>query len=216
MKNKMVGVDIFDSWAVGYDEEVRTADENNEYPFAGYSKIMSKIYDLAMAKCSARVLDVGIGTGVLSAQLYASGNSITGIDFSDEMLTIAQNKMPKANFYQCDFAEGLPLEISNQSFDYIISTYALHHLPDHMKAELISQLLKYLDTNGMIIIGDIGFTTRTELNNCKAKHEGNWDDDEYYFVFSELKTTLQNVCIVEYEQISHCGGIMILRPFFKA
>jgi len=41
----MVAAHVFDAWSDGYDEEVRIADGNNEYPFAGYGQIMSGIYN---------------------------------------------------------------------------------------------------------------------------------------------------------------------------
>ena len=32
----------FDLWADGYDKSVALAEENDEYPFAGYKKILNK------------------------------------------------------------------------------------------------------------------------------------------------------------------------------
>jgi len=206
--NDMLEHHVFDVWAGSYDDEVRLADENNAYPFAGYKKIMDSIYTAVTKQDSANVLDIGVGTGTLSAALYKYGQTITGIDFSSEMLAIAKQKMPNAMFYQFDFATGLPPEIKGAKYDYIISTYALHHLPDAMKVTFINSLLPYLNSSGAILIGDIGFQTRVEFNKCRAQNADDWDDNEYYFVFSELAEALKNSCSITYEQISHCAGIM--------
>ena len=204
----MVDYHSFDVWADDYDEDVRLADEKNEYPFAGYKKIISSIYSTVTKSRSAKVLDIGVGTGTLAVALYERGHIITGIDFSREMLAIAQPKMPNAKFFQCDFAHELPPEIKANKYDFIISTYALHHLTDVLKVTFIKSLLPYLNNNGAILIGDIGFTTRVEYNECKKQNSDDWDDTEYYFVFSELTDALKNECSITYEQMSHCGGLL--------
>jgi len=207
----MIESNVFDMWAGGYDNEVQLDDDNNEYPFAGYKKVMNSIYSAVMKKSPANVLDIGIGTGTLALKLYEGGNTITGVDFSDEMLSIAKPKMPEANFYQFDFAQGLPPEMAEMKYDFIISTYALHHLTDSLKITFIKSLLNHLNDGGSILIGDIGFPTRFEFDECKKQYIDDWDDDEYYFVFSEIKQELGDSCSMLYEQISHCGGIMKIR-----
>ncbi len=85
------------------------------------------------------------------------------------------------------FFKGLPKELENIQFDYIISTYAMHHLEDEDKIKLINKLEEYISRDGRIIIGDVAFQTRELLEQCKAKYENYWDDEEIYFVFNELK-----------------------------
>jgi len=81
-------------------------------------------------KNDAKILDLGVGTGVLSSMLYEAGSSITALDCSPNMLTAAKEKMPDATFIQWDFSNGLPERLLEQAgyYDYVISTYALHHL----------------------------------------------------------------------------------------
>ena len=208
----MIDCNEFDMWAGNYDEEVQIADDNNDYPFAGYKAIMNSIYAAVMKKNSASILDIGVGTGTLAAALYACGHRVTGIDFASEMLAIAKPKMPDATFYQYDFANGLPPGIAETKYDFIISTYALHHLNDGQKVTFIKALLPHLTENGAILIGDIGFPTKVEFSECKAQNADDWDDNEYYFVFSELIDALKGTCAMTYEQMSHCSGIMEIRP----
>jgi len=209
----MIESHVFDMWAEGYDEEVRLADENDEYPFAGYKKVMNAIYTDVMEKRPAQVLDIGMGTGTLAVKLYEGGNRITGVDFSENMMASAKPKMPNADFYQFDFAQGLPPEISGMKYDFIVSTYALHHLTDGLKISFIKSLLPYLNEEGVILIGDIGFPTRIEFDACKARYgPEDWDEDEYYFIFSEISEGLAGCCRVSYAQVSHCAGVMKIRP----
>jgi|SRR5690554_5498863 len=158
-------------------------------------------------KEKAKVLDVGFGTGVLTKKLYDGGYEIYGIDFSQRMIEIAREKMPLAKLIQYDFSKGLPEELENKQFDYIISTYAIHHLEDEDKIRFINRLEGHLSKDGRIIIGDIAFETRGLLEQCKAKFLDYWDDEEIYFVFDELKESFPDRDI-SFTTISHCAGII--------
>jgi len=202
----------FDIWADGYDESVDVADDNNDYPFAGYKDIINAIYGTVMKNHPAKVLDIGVGTGTLAAKLYEGGNDITGIDFSEKMLSIARAKMPDARFFQFDFTNGLPVEVAAMKFDFIVSTYALHHLTDEEKVSFIRAISGCLSENGVIIIGDVSFPNRDALEHCKELCGDEWDDEEFYFVFSELSNALAKDCVTTYHPYSHCAGIMEIRP----
>lgn len=196
----------FDLWANGYDKSVQISEDNNEYPFAGYKEVLNTIYKIVRRKEKAKVLDIGFGTGILTKKLYDDGYEIYGIDFSQRMIEIAKDKMPLASLIQYDFSKGLPEEIKDNSFDYIISTYAMHHLEDEEKSKFIKRLGNYLSKDGKIIIGDITFKTRELLEQCKSSYNDLWDDEEVYFVYDELKESLFDMKI-RFIEISHCSAV---------
>ena len=200
----------FDLWADGYEKSVQLSEEDNEYPFAGYKDVLGTIYNIVHRKEKAKILDIGFGTGVLTKKLYDDGYEIYGIDFSQRMIAIAKEKMPLAKLFQYDFFKGLPKELENIQFDYIINTYAMHHLEDEDKIKLINKLEEYISRDGRIIIGDIAFETRELLEQCKVKYENYWDDEEIYFVFDELKEFFPEEDI-SFTTISYCAGIIQLR-----
>ena len=72
----------FDLWADGYDKTVGITDEENRYPFAGYKNVLNSIFQTIMQRPNATVLDIGFGTGTLTAKLYEHGCSVYGQDFS--------------------------------------------------------------------------------------------------------------------------------------
>ena len=195
----------FDLWSDSYDVSVRQADESNKYPFAGYSSLMNTIYGTIMNDSPVKVFDVGFGTALLTSKLYDAGNHITGIDFSSEMLKIASSKMPTAHLMQWDFSLGIPPVLNDQSFDFIISTYALHHLTDDAKVDFIIALLSLLEPQGVIMIGDVCFRTRDALISCKEACGGEWDDDEFYFVFSEVHDRLVALCNLAFHEIGRAS-----------
>lgn len=199
----------FDLWADGYDKSVNLSEESNEYPFAGYKNVLNHIYNEIHDSENARILDIGFGTGVLTQKLYQDGYDVFGIDFSNRMIEIAKEKMPSATLIQYDFANGLPKELLDTKFDFVVSTYAIHHLTDDAKVEFMNQLLSVLSPNGKILIGDVAFATRDNLNECKNNCNDGWDDDEIYIVFEELRKHFKSNKI-QYKQISHCAGIVCI------
>ena len=86
----------FDQWADEYDRSVARSDAAGSYPFAGYQEILDAIVDRVTAHGGGAVLDIGFGTGTLTARLYAQGCRIYGQDFSERMVQLAQEKMPDA------------------------------------------------------------------------------------------------------------------------
>ena len=56
-----------------------------------------------------------------------------------------------------------------------------------MKIQFI-QLLKTLSKEGgCILIGDVAFQTRSDLEKCHKENKDGWDEDEIYFVVDELR-----------------------------
>ncbi|QPQ33108.1 class I SAM-dependent methyltransferase [Lysinibacillus sp. JNUCC 51] len=203
----------FNLWADGYDKTVQLSEESNQYPFAGYKAVLNTIFNEVMYIPKSTVLDIGFGTGVLTAKLYDNGHIMNGFDFSSKMIEIAKEKMPDANLMEWDLSKGLPTELLHQKYDAIISTYALHHFTDEMKVQYITALLQQLSPAGKIFIGDIAFETRAQLEKCRHDSISYWDDDEFYFVHEEISSLLEGVCQLEFYPISHCGGVFVLSNF---
>lgn len=197
----------FDLWADNYDKSVGLSDEDGTYPFAGYRDILNAIYNNVLNTSAKTVLDIGFGTGTLSSKLYDRGCIIYGQDFSERMIELAQEKMPKAKLFQGDFSKGLAESLTLRKYDAIIATYSLHHLTDLQKVDFINSLLLLLNDGGYIYIGDVAFETRAALEKCMDETGDEWDEDEIYFVFDELK---KNFPQIEFEQMSCCAGLLSL------
>lgn len=74
------------------------------------------------AQNGEKILDLGCGTGHLSAEIAASGARVVGVDRSPEMVAEARQKFPQLEFEVCD-ARDLPFM---QEFDAVFSNAALH------------------------------------------------------------------------------------------
>ena len=203
----MLDIKGFNLWADGYDKSVGLSDEEGTYPFAGYKMILSTIYNYVLNSSSKKILDIGFGTGTLISKLYEHGCMIYGQDFSDRMITLAQEKMPDARLFQGDFSNGLVEPLMQQKYDAIIATYSLHHLTDLQKVNFLKSLLSLLHEGGCVYIGDVAFETRAALQKCMEETGDEWDDDEIYFVYDELRAHFPSV---QFERMSNCAGLFTL------
>ena len=203
----MLGSKGFDLWADGYDASVGLSDEADSYPFAGYKRALAEIYRILREMKTRSVLDVGCGTGVLGAKLCAAGLDVTGLDFSEKMLRAARDRMPEARLIQWDFSRGLPQKVTTGEYGAVVCTYALHHLEDEAKLELIAEMARCVRTGGRILIGDIAFETAEARAICRAEAGGEWDEDEFYMAMDEMKPRLKGMAC-SYRQISKCAGLL--------
>lgn len=204
----MLNNEGFDLWADGYDKSVGMSDEDGTYPFAGYKRILNVIYNRVLSSKYNTVLDIGFGTGTLTAKLYEQGCRIWGQDFSGRMLELAKEKMPEAQLFQGDFSKGLADELMHNRYDAIIATYSLHHLSDEQKIHFMKSILPLLHEGGCLYIGDVMFETRTELERQKVLIGQEWDEEEFYFTEDELKKMIPQV---KYEKFSFCAGLLSVK-----
>ncbi len=200
----------FDLWADGYDKSVGLSEEENAYPFAGYKDVLGRVYAAVSPRAGLRVLDIGFGTGVLTAALDHQGCEVWGVDFSSRMIELARERMPSAHLYRADFSKGLPREITECRFDAIVSTYALHHLSAAEKAAFLASLLPLLAPGGRILVGDVSVGTRAALEACRRESGEEWDDEECYMVYEQEKAGLPGHHA--FEPVSFCAGILSVRP----
>jgi trans-aconitate methyltransferase len=84
------------------------------------------LLDLLAPQPGESILDLGCGTGHLTAEIAASGARVTGIDRSAEMIAEAKAKYPAIEFQVVD-ATQLKFD---QQFDAVFSNAALHWILD--------------------------------------------------------------------------------------
>lgn len=80
------------------------------------------LLELLAPQPGERILDLGCGTGQLTADIAASGANVVGLDSSTEMLGQARQNYPKLKFVLAD-ATSFRLD---EPFDAVFSNAALH------------------------------------------------------------------------------------------
>jgi ubiquinone/menaquinone biosynthesis C-methylase UbiE len=112
---------------------------------------------LGLARLSAgeSVLDIGCGTGTLAIaakrQVGPNGR-VHGIDASSEMIRRASRKASKAGTdvaFQTALVEYLPF--CDGTFDVVLSTLMLHHLPGTLRSQCAAEVRRVLKPGGRLL-----------------------------------------------------------------
>ena len=139
-----------------------------------------------LKKTSGKVLDLGSGSGrhlvkIKSGKMYL-------IDFSKEMLKLAENKSKRekinAEFKQANLWE-IPYE--NEFFDYAICISALHCIGEKNREKVVRELYRVLKKGGKAEIGVWNIKSK-RFKNIKGKEKYvKWTDkgERYYYLYDE-------------------------------
>jgi len=140
------------------------ADKASEIVRAGYNRLAGpyskergqfdnwKEIEAFTSQLPARseVLDAGSGTGIpIAKYLVESGFEVIGIDISESMILKAQKNVPGANFRRMDMTA---IDFPPESFDGIISCYAIIHIPRGKHEELFKSFYKILKPQGVMLV----------------------------------------------------------------
>jgi tRNA (cmo5U34)-methyltransferase len=114
-----------------------------------------EVVELAAQGGMGRVLDLGAGTGLLSAavaQAFPQAR-IELLDASEPMLAEARERLGDrvAAMHVADMAGGLP----DGPFDAIVSALAIHHLEDADKRALAGRVRERLRPGGVFVNADL-------------------------------------------------------------
>lgn len=203
-------VELFDEWAKSYDRSIQDSEQKKTYPFYGYGLIQQYIYN-ETANCKySHILEMGIGTGMMSKRLYDEGYKVTGVDFSKKMLEKAKSIMPNNTYFNTDFLSFIS-KLETEKYDVIIFSYSIHHLEPKKQEYLLNELGQHLSKKGIIIIGDVMTNTISDMLTLSKQNQRIWDDEEFY----PINETYQNSLIsktynIDYHQMTFCSGVMKL------
>ncbi len=128
---------------------------NNREALVAHSTSFARILDRSIP-LEASVIDVGTGTGQLSAFLSLKRKTVVGIDFSDASLNKAKSLKHKLNLEslelrKVDILETKQIDEIDRQFDYLLCLGVLHHTGDPYRA--FSNILKLLKPGGHIALG---------------------------------------------------------------
>jgi cyclopropane fatty-acyl-phospholipid synthase-like methyltransferase len=160
----------------GYDQiSLEYRREDFDFETSGYRRFLNEFEPLL--KASSRILDLGCGCGIPVARHLAQSHHVTGVDLSEVQVTRARELVPNASFLQADMTE---LEFEPESFEAIISFYAIIHVPLEQQPALFERISSWLVSGGLLMV-TLGHTAWTGT-------EADWKGAEMYWSHASAET----------------------------
>ena len=114
--------------------------------------------DLARLQAGETVLDVGCGTGtqaMVARERVGETGHVCGIDPGPQQIARARSKAARRGLV-INFQTGVieQLAFPDSSFDVVLSTLMMHHLPDDLKRQGLAEIARVLKPGGRLLIVD--------------------------------------------------------------
>ena len=107
-----------------------------------------------------RVADIGCGSGLLAVEAALMGADVDAIDISPAMLALAKIQASDRKVaIRTQSAGLLSFAYQPNSYDLIVSEFALHHLPDFWKAVALARIFGALKPGANFYLRDIVFVS---------------------------------------------------------
>ncbi|TYS59175.1 class I SAM-dependent methyltransferase [Sutcliffiella horikoshii] len=203
-------VELFNDWANYYDATVSGKDQEYAEVFRDYDDILKDVASKALSP----VVEFGVGTGNLTAELLKQGKKVYAIEPSKTMREKAAEKLPQT--VSIEDGDFLSFPEPSDQVQSIVSTYAFHHLTDVEKEEAVAHYGKLLDKGGKIVFADTVFENddayRATIEQAKKHTFLNLANDlktEYYTTISVLTDIFEKHGFeVEYQRFNHFVWVM--------
>jgi ubiquinone/menaquinone biosynthesis C-methylase UbiE len=113
---------------------------------------------LARLRPGEQVLDAGCGTGTLAmdvARRVGTTGRVVGIDPAIEQIARARAKAARRHL-PIEFQVGVieQLAFPDQTFDVVLSTLMMHHVPASLKRQGLAEIARVLKPGGRLVMAD--------------------------------------------------------------
>lgn len=159
------------------------------------------------------ILDVGCGDAAMIARALQGREveAYCGIDLSSAALDCAADNLKgigcKTQFIEADFSEAI--KQMDQTFDFLIAGFSLHHLLENEKEAFFQTAKKLLKPGGCIVIYDLIRNNResreTYLNRLCETYKQEWSamtDQEMEDIYSHIKQNDYPESLAYFENIA--------------
>ncbi len=130
------------------------ADEYEHFMGRWSRRLAGPFLDFAGVQAGDRVLDVGCGTGVITAALAERGCTAVGVDASEPYINGARRDRPHANVIY-ELGDARHMTHPDASFDGCVSTLALDVIPE--VDQVVREMRRVTRPGGVVACGVFDF-----------------------------------------------------------
>lgn len=142
-------------------------------------------------KKGATALDVCCGTAdwtIALAEAVGPEGVVYGLDFSENMLKVGQEKVQAGNFRNITLVHGNAMELpfDDQTFDYVTIGFGLRNVPDYM--QVLREMHRVLKPGGMVVCLETSHPTIPVFKQI------------YFFYFKHIMPLFGKIFAKSYEE----------------
>ena len=153
---------------------------------AAFGQVLDELIRQSGPKPTDACVDLGAGTGFVTTALAPLVSSVLAVDISAAMAAslagrAAHDGLANVSTEVCDLRD---FQLGPASVDLVVSSYALHHLPDAEKQALVTRAARWLRPGGRLVVADMMFgrggsqrdrqILRQKVIALAAKGPGGW------------------------------------------
>lgn len=161
---------------------------------------------ISLLPSNAHILDVGCGAGHKTKYLTEKGFKVTGVDFSKNLLAIAQREEPNAEYILSDMRDLSKIE---GSIDAIFSQASLLHIPKKEAQKVITDWVDKLDSGGYLYVAVKGIKEGFPEEQTIKEDDYGYEYERFFSFYSlkELREYFKNAGLdVQWENENHVGN----------
>jgi len=124
---------------------------------AYYYEILEMIAARLDAGEGSRILDLGCGTGNITALLRERfpEAAVCGVDPADNMIELATDRFRSDKKVEIRKGEGTRIPFVSDHFDYVVSNLALHHVLPESRSLCAAEIARVLKPGGRLVYADL-------------------------------------------------------------
>jgi SAM-dependent methyltransferase len=135
----------------------RRAEHWDEEGSIGLAPVVAAVLDSSSPHPEMVAVDLGCGSGQVTLPLARRCLHVVAVDLSEDAIALLKSRAERQGIGNVH-ALAQPIEtfeLAPQSVELVVSNYALHHLRDREKADLVRRSFAWLCPGGRLVIGDV-------------------------------------------------------------
>ncbi len=118
------------------------------------SQLHEALARAAASEPGMRVLEIGCGTGAVTARLVARGAQVTALDQNPEMLEQARSRLPEASVTWLECTASEVDSLPRAGFDAAVASLCLSEMSLQERAFVLRELAQRLRPGGLLAVAD--------------------------------------------------------------